>query len=169
MPLARFDVLWFETDPAVFTLLTIPGCLLHLPPFCYGYNYGIGLPNRQSKIRQMPLLEQSAKYYSRQNFRLYGMSVGVWGVDLVWARGRWVLCWQGCVGGCGVLCMRLVHVVCLILLAELLFNWPPVRPLPHCFHVRRWPKPSPNSLSTETDSGMYTFFHTIATYVYFSS
>ena len=26
-----------------------------------------GLPNRQSKFRQMPVLEQSAKYSSRQN------------------------------------------------------------------------------------------------------
>ena len=26
--LALFDVLWFETDPAVFTLLTVPVCYI---------------------------------------------------------------------------------------------------------------------------------------------
>ena len=36
---ASFDVLWFETDPAVFTLLTVPVC--YILPFCYEYNYGI--------------------------------------------------------------------------------------------------------------------------------
>ena len=49
--------------------------LLYRSSFCYEYNYGISLPNRRSKIRQMPLLEQSAKYSSRQNFRPYGMCV----------------------------------------------------------------------------------------------
>ena len=50
---ASFDVLWFETDPAVFTLLTFPVC--YMSPFGYEYDYGISLPNRQSKIRQMSL------------------------------------------------------------------------------------------------------------------
>ena len=70
---ALFDVLWLKTDPAVFTLLTFPVCYI-----CHHFAMNIimvsGLPNRQSKIRQMPLLEQSAKYSSRQNFRLYGTS-----------------------------------------------------------------------------------------------
>ena len=52
---------------------TYRSSLLHMSPFCYESNYGIKLTNRQSKIRQMPLLEQPAKYSSRQNFRLYGM------------------------------------------------------------------------------------------------
>ena len=44
---ASFHVLWFQTDPAVFILLTVPVCYT---PFCYEYNYGIkGLPNRHVK------------------------------------------------------------------------------------------------------------------------
>ena len=36
-----FDLLWFKTDPAVFTLLTVQS--VTLSPFCYEYNYGIRL------------------------------------------------------------------------------------------------------------------------------
>ena len=63
---AWFNVLWFEMDPAVFTQLTVLVCYI-----CHHFVKDIimvqSLPNRQSKIRQMPLLEQSAKYSSRQN------------------------------------------------------------------------------------------------------
>ena len=56
--------------PAVFTLLiTIPVC-------CYEYNNVImvlGLPSCQHKICHIPLLEQSAKYSSYQNFPSYGI------------------------------------------------------------------------------------------------
>ena len=38
---ASFDVLWFETDSAVFTLQPFPS--VHMSPFCYEYNYGIRL------------------------------------------------------------------------------------------------------------------------------
>ena len=39
---ASFDVLWFETDSAVLTLLPFQ-FFLHMSPFCYEYNYGIRL------------------------------------------------------------------------------------------------------------------------------
>ena len=44
---ASFDVLWFETDPAVFTLLTVLVC--YMSTFCYEYNYGIRLT--QAKVK----------------------------------------------------------------------------------------------------------------------
>ena len=70
---ARFYLLWFETDPAMFTQLTIPVCYI-----CHHFAMNIimvqGLPSSHSKISQMPLLEQSTKYSSRQNFRPYGTS-----------------------------------------------------------------------------------------------
>ena len=63
---AWFDVLWFEMDPAVFTQLTVPVCYI-----CHHFVMDKikvqSLPKCQSKICQMPLLEQSAKYSSRQN------------------------------------------------------------------------------------------------------
>ena len=67
---ARFNLLWFETDPAVLTVLTALVC--YIVTIYYEYNYGISLPNRQSKIHQIQLLEQSAKYSCRQNFQPYG-------------------------------------------------------------------------------------------------
>ena len=44
---ASFDLLWFETDPAVFTLLTVPVC--YMSPFCYEYNYGIPYARKCSR------------------------------------------------------------------------------------------------------------------------
>ena len=68
--LVQLDLLWFETVPAVFTQPTVPVCCM-----CHHFVMDIiivqGLSNRQSKIRQMPLLEQCAKYSSHQNFWPY--------------------------------------------------------------------------------------------------
>ena len=55
-----------------YTLLTAPVCSASL--FCYEYNYGIRLTQLPKYNPPIAIIEQSAKYSSRQNFRAYGVT-----------------------------------------------------------------------------------------------